>query len=639
MKLSHVLFSGIIVFSLAGCSGEGGSSSVSTGGSGSGGFIQSTITGLALPSVPYFVAIHKGELFWTDNDPVIGLKKAPLTGGTITPLAMVYSSARQIIKRGEILYWSESTRVGRQFPDGSVDILVDGSACLNAGDYSNIAIDDTHVYRLAGSPTLEHSSDACAITRTHLGNGTSTTIVDNPTGPIYTILADSTNIYWAERSHDGTSDIYAIKKASKATGVIQTLATGLNGFAGNLAITGSFLVFGEANGIGTARILKVSLAGGPIVALTERPTHAETDGLRGLVVDTQNVYWIGDTTVQSVSLNGGTPRVLVTGNNQTIAIAANAADIFWIEHVCCAGDLPSRINKVPKGGGPPTLVTEGMYEARTLSLDSTTVYWGEGRHLFVGRIAKAPISGGSPTTVLSGIGKGTSAPFTVGDTGIFLAGREEIKKIPTDGGPLVETIYWKLGSGYLWGAVTDDGFVYFITGNNDLLKIPVGGGAAEALAIVPTAISPVRPVVAGGTVYWINQPFYSDTKTIMRTPTSGGPTVPFVTVLTGAVNEMLVDSDTLYWVEVGSSAIRKIALTGGMVSTLWPGAAREGFPRITQDDTFIYWINDTQVGKVPKAGGQASFYELLPDHRIAIGVDDTSLYWVTDYALMRATPK
>lgn len=640
MTLLQVFLSGMIAISLSSCSGEGGSSPVSTGGSGSGGFIQSSITGFALPSTPYFAVIYKGELFWTDNDPSIGLKKAPLAGGAITPLAMVYSNAIQIIRRGGILYWSESFRVGRLFPDESVEILVEGSACSNGQEYgTNMAVDDTHVYRLAGSPTLESSSDACAITRTHLASRTTTTVVDNPMGPIHSLIADSTHIYWAETSATGTGYLTSIKKASKATGVIQTLASGLNGFAGNLAIAGSFLVFGEANGVGTARIRKVPLAGGTVVTLAGPPSETQTEGLRGLAVDTQNVYWIGDTTVQSVSLNGGTTRILITGSNPTVAIAANATDIFWIEHVCCAGDLPSRINKVPKGGGPPTLVTEGMYEARTLSLDSTTVYWGEGRHLFVGRIAKAPISGGPPTTVLSGIGKGTSAPFTVGDTGIFLAGHEEIKKVPTDGGPLVETIYWKLGSSYLWGAVTDDVFVYFITGNNDLLKIPAGGGAAEALAIVPTAIRPVRPVVARGTVYWINQPFYSDTKTIMRTPTAGGPTVPFVTVLTGEVNEMLVDSDALYWVEVGSSAIRKIALTGGTVSTLWPGAAREGFPRITQDDTFIYWINDTQVGKVPKAGGQTSFYELLPDHRIAIGVDDTSLYWVTDVALMRATPK
>ena len=45
------------------------------------------------------------------------------------------------------------------------------------------------------------------------------------------------------------------------------------------------------------------------------------------------------------------------------------------------------------------------------------------------------------------------------------------------------------------------------------------------------------------------------------------------------------------------------------------------------------------MGKVPKAGGQARFYQLFPDIRFAIEVDDTSVYWVTDVALMKATPK
>ncbi len=641
MKLFQAIVSGLVAISLSSCSGEDGSSPTSTGGSGSGGFIQSTITGLALPSVPYFAAIRKGELFWTDNDPVIGLKKAPLTGGAVTPLAMVYSNALQIIKREGILYWSESLRVGRLFTDESVEILVDGSACSHGEQFgTNMVVDDTHVYRLVGSPTLESSSDACAITRTHLVNRTSTTVVDNPMGPIYSLIADSTHIYWAETSATGTGYLTSIKKASKTTGVIQILATGLNGFAGNLAISGSFLVFGEANGIGTARILKVPLSGGPVVILAGPPSHAETEGLRGLTVDAENVFWIGDTTVQSVSLNGGTPRILVTGNDQTIAIAANATDIFWIEHVCCEGDLPSRINRIPKGGGTPTVVTDGMYEARTLSLDSTTVYWGEGRFYFLGRIAKASISGGPPTTVLSGIGKGTSAPFAIGDTGIFLAGHDAILRIPVDGGVQVETVRWKLGSGIPAGAVTDGLYIYFfarnVTGHYDLLKLPVGGGVAYALFSDPARAS--GPLVVGsGMVFWIKQSFVTDPASIMRTPSTGGPTVPLVTGLTVTVTDMLVDSDTLYWAEAGN-AIRKIALTGGAVTTLWSGGYR-GWPKIAQDESFIYWINESQVGKVPKAGGQAAFYEVLPDYRRAIGVDDTSVYWVTDSALWRATPK
>jgi len=643
MKWVQILFSGMMVFSLLSCSSEDGSSPMSTGVPGSGGPINSpTITGLALPSSPNHAVIRNGEVFWSDSDPYIRLKKASVTGGGITPLALVYSNAIQIIKRGDLLYWSESFRVGRQFPDGLVQIVVEGSACSNGESFgTNIVVDDTHLYRLAGSPPPGGTS-SCAIARTDLSNGTTVTFVDNPTGPMYSLIADSTHIYWSERSSDGTSDAYVIKKASKATGSIQTLASGLKGFAGNLSIAGSFLVFGEASGIGTAHLLKVPLAGGSLITLTVPSSHAETDGLRGLVVDSSNAYWIGDMTVQSVSLNGGTPRVLITGNNQTVAIAANATDLYWIEHVCCAGDFPSRIHKVSKGGGASILVTEGIYDARTLTLDSTTIYLAEGGVHFVGRIAQAPIAGGPPTTVLSGIGRGASASFIVGDAGIFTVDGEVLKRVPLDGSLLVEKVYWKLGSNFPWGLVTHDRSIYFIapdnTGNNALFKIPVDGGAPDALASAPGRVS--GPLAVGsGMVFWVSQPFVIGPGSIMRTSILGGPSVPLASGLTSFVSQMLVDSEALYWAELGSGAIRKVALTGGPVITLRPGSANMGSLRIAQDEGFIYWTDEWGVGKVSKAGGQLFFYESGYDIRIAIGVDDTSVYWVTQYALMRATPK
>lgn len=138
------------------------------------------------------------------------------------------------------------------------------------------------------------------------------------------------------------------------------------------------------------------------------------------------------------------------------------------------------MNKVSKSGGSPSLVTDGMYVARDLALDSTTLYWGEGRFYFQGRIAKAPISGGKPATVLSGIGKGTSAgpsSIAIADTGIVLAGNDGLKWVPIDGGPKIETLYWKLGLGVHYGAVTDNVYVYFFAGNAtghyDLLKLPL----------------------------------------------------------------------------------------------------------------------------------------------------------------------
>ena len=113
----------------------------------------------------------------------------------------------------------------------------------------------------------------------------------------------------------------------------------------------------------------------------------------------------------------------------------------------------------------------------------------------------------------------------------------------------------------------------------------------------------------------------------------------FVSGFTGSVSDMLVDSSYLYWVEEGSGAIRKKALSGGPITTLTPSAGFQGPTKIAQDDTSIYWANDSQVSKVPKIGGAASSYESGFDTRLAVGIDNTSIYWVTEDALVKATPK
>src|SRR5215831_11062099 len=102
---------------------------------------------------------------------------------------------------------------------------------------------------------------------------------------------------------------------------------------------------------------------------------------------------------------------------------------------------------------------------------------------------------------------------------------------------------------------------------------------------------------------------------------------------------MLLDSTNLYWVEDGVGALRKKALSGGAVITVKPQTSNQGITKLTQDDTSIYWANDSQVGKVPKIGGKSSAYESGFDVRLAIGVDLNSVYWVTEDTLLKATPK
>lgn len=642
MKAARILSPLLFMIGLAGCTGGGSdsppSSSGAPSGPGSGGSAGLTITALALPLPTGFAAIHNGELVWGDRDKNINLQKASLAGGVITPLALHFHGPTKVMVRGQDIYWSEDVRVGRLRQNDTVEILAEGSRCSNSGNYaSDFTVDDTYVYRLANSPNPV-LSDACSIERINLSDGTSTTLADNPTGPIFALTQDTAYIYWAELSRGLTGgETNSIKRVAKIGGASQTLNSSFNRFQGGLVVKGANIFFGDTS-FNSCRIVKVPVTGGTLVALAD--PGITTGCTRGIDADLSNVYWIDDQTVRSVSVNGGAVTTLTTGLNAGVSIAVGSTDVFWIEHLCCSGGYPSRISRVPIGGGPISIVTDGMFGAHTLSLDSVALYWGEGKNLpsGMGRIAKAPIIGGQNTTVLDGIANDSDPMFAVGDTAAFVVDGATIKKVSLDGGLLVDRLYWNLALSIPSRPVTDGSFVYFVTGFFELIKVPINGGIAETLAFDSARMSgPLA--VGGGFVYWIDQPFPTDPYSINRTPTSGGPTVTFVSGLTGSVGDMLIDSRNLYWVEEGSGAIRKIALSGGPVTTLRPNAGIQGPTKLAQDDTSIYWANDSQVGKVPKIGGPASFYESGFEPRLAIGVDSTSVYWVTELALIKATPK
>lgn len=641
MKAARILSSLLFMIGLAGCTGGGGdspsSSSGPPSGPGSGGSAGLTITALALPLPTGFAAIHNGELVWGDRDKNQNLQKASLAGGVITPLALHFHGPTKVMVRGQDIYWSEGVRVGRLHQNDTVKILAEGSRCSNSRDYaSDFTVDDTYVYRLANSPNPA-PSDACSIERINLSDGTSTTLADNPTGPIFALTHDTTYIYWAELSRGLTGgETNSIKRVAKIGGTPQTLASGFNNFQGGLVVKGANVFFGDTNYLNSCRILKAPVTGGTLIVLAD--PGITTGCPRGIDADLSNVYWIDDQTVRSVSVNGGAFTTFTTGLNAGVAIAVGSTHVFWIEHLCCAGNLPSRISRMPIGGGPISVVTEGMYGAHTLSLDPIAVYWGEGRTLAsgMGRISKVPVTGGQNTTVLDGIATDFDPRFTVSDTAVFVADGETIKSVSITGELRVERL-WQ-GSNIPWIPVTDGSFVYFVDGLFELIKVPVNGGAAETLASDTSRMAgPLA--VGGGFVYWIDQPLPTDPYSINRTPTSGGPSVPFVSGLTGSVSDMLIDSSHLYWVEEGRGAIRKRAVSGGPITTLMPSTGFQGPTKLALDDASIYWANDSKVGKVPKIGGAVSFYESGFDVRLAIGVDNTSVYWVTEVALIKASPK
>lgn len=648
MRTQQLLTAIFLTFGISACSGGGSSSSPAPTGAppSSGGSVTSTITALPLSSTPSFAVIRNGELIWSDKDQDIALKTVSFPGGIVTPLALRFSVPYKVIVLGGDIYWSEGGRVGRLLADNSVEILAEGSLCPFAGDFgSDFSVDATYVYRLAASQ-VPGESDACSIQRTSIADGTVTTLLDHPNGPIYGITQDTTHIYWTELVRSSTLvETLSVKRIAKSGGTPQTLTSGFTEFTGGPVIKSGYAYFVDTTkGHDSSRILKVPVTGGLPVTLAGpiTSTASNTGVPHAIAVDSNNVYWIDDQTVNSVPVTGGTKIILATGLSKGITIAVNSTDVFWIEHLCCTGGYPSRIGRVPIGGGTVSTVSDGMYGAHTLFLDSTTVYWGEGRYLGndLGKITKVSASGGPSTTVLGGTGGGAT-PFIVDNSGaIYVAGSTAIKKVPPGGGPQVETLFWKLGA-YPSKLTTDGSFLYFgFSTSNQLLKIPVTGGAETVLTSITNGAG--EQTVAGGFFYWPEKPTAdATTYSIKRIPTAGGviETIASGIPVDGIATSPITDSNFLYWADGTRSTIYKVPLSGGSVTVLWPGSFLDGGVSLTQDDSFIYFSNINQVGKVPKSGGPATFYELLPEPRFAIGVDNTSVYWVTDTEFKKATPK
>ena len=125
---------------------------------------------------------------------------------------------------------------------------------------------------------------------------------------------------------------------------------------------------------------------------------------------------------------------------------------------------------------------------------------------------------------------------------------------------------------------------------------------------------------------------------IRKMPVAGGPLNTIASNIQGLTG-LEVDSNSAYFSEYETGDIRKVSVNGGTVTTLFDGSGRDSPSRVTQDQTHVYWSNQTQVARVSKNGGGFTFYELVVKSGQGIATDDSSVYFVRDEVIWRASPK
>lgn len=632
---------------LASCSGGGESPSPATSQntvppSVGGGIGPAISVARVTPNVQQF-RVHGNDLIWSDADPFVGLKKASMSGGSEIPLTIPMKEPLSLRVQGQDVYWienrfvsSEATKlIVKASPDGTISYIGRGRGCGSSEDDS-LVLDNENAYWIV----CETNSNNSFIQKIPL-NGDSPVTLATFSERIANLADDSSSIYWQQEGSFLT--IPSIFRVAKVGGAPLLVLTGNRdeGFGRGMIVSGGQVFFSDSGQSFGYRIRKVPSTGGAASVLVV----VNGDHVGGIATNGTTVYWSDRTTVNSIPVGGGARTILASSQNEANSIVLQGNSLFWVEGVCCATGQVGRIKRVPLAGGQVSVVIGDILAPNgRLAASSATLYWIEGGALLasegIGRIRKAPIQGGSPTTMASGILSTSNLPSVISGQYIYFGDKAAIKKLSLDGG-FPEILYSiainQNDVGFISDIATDDAFLYWTESNYSAVRrMPISGGIVTTLSSSFT--SRVQQIaLANGFVYWAEELPSGDS--IIKMPVAGGPPNTIASNIQGLTG-LEVDSNSAYFAEYETGDIRKVSVNGGTVTTLFDGSAFHSPSSITQDQTHIYWSHQTQVARVSKNGGGITFYELIiKNSEGGIAVDDSSVYFVRDEVIWRASPK
>jgi hypothetical protein len=235
-----------------------------------------------------------------------------------------------------------------------------------------------------------------------------------------------------------------------------------------------------------------------------------------------------------------------------------------------------------------------------------------------GVVMSVPLSGGAPVTLASG--PGCPVSLAIADKSLYVAG---VGLAGADGGdilglPLAGGSPKVLASGGSApvGVAVDGTSVYWTASDGSLTKVPIVGGAPVVLASGPKGAT--RPVLDGDEIYWSDEAG----DTILRVAIDGG--IPSTLVVGEPVSGLVIAGGDLFI--ASGYTLMTAPLAGGSPTTISTAA---GAPvlAVAVDDTSVYFTSSSTIWKVPRAGGPATAIAWSQGEPGAIVVDATSVYW------------
>jgi hypothetical protein len=184
-----------------------------------------------------------------------------------------------------------------------------------------------------------------------------------------------------------------------------------------LAIDQQYLYFlaGDTLNAPYANTLKrLPLIGGAVETIAkfgakhDLPSDTSEDNGSWLAVNSRELVWAVPSTgeILAVSRDGGTPRVLASGQDVPLRVAVDETRAYWTNWSSCGSCSKGSVNAVALAGAEaPVTLAMKQDHPNGIAVDRLNLYWVTAG----GNVMQAPLIGGAAITLASGL----SNPFFV----------------------------------------------------------------------------------------------------------------------------------------------------------------------------------------------------------------------------------